>query len=318
MKRHRDNHKNSVLPPTQLSQNMLYECKECPYSSRIRNHFEIHSLRHRKPEEVLMHKCDQCNYETKFRDRIMAHRRMHDKYTFFSCHNCTYKVRSKKLLGQHMVLHRGQHKVTDDNFYECLLCTYKTDSKGRLLRHLINVHGDPALHRQQYKCSQCDFQTFNKANMKGHEICHKKSTKLLSCQSCTYTTYDIYNFRKHNATHKRLIKCDHCDYRSTRGTLNKHILTHQTSLFYCYQCSYKTNLKPYLIHHMKVHQPSEPIYYRCERCGFETKDRKSYRKHVLNHEDSDECGFHNCKQCDFKTKYKKILLRHVQTHEKFK
>ena len=112
---------------------------------------------------------------------------------------------------------------------------------------------------------------------------------------------------------KTELACAQCDKKFiSKGGLDYHVKTIHEGIkqHKCFQCSFKTNHKPYMKVHLRVHNGEKP--YQCHTCGKSYTQSSSLTVHMRVHTDEK----HKCPQCNFKTAYKHSLKSHLRTHTK--
>ncbi|KAL7634343.1 UNVERIFIED_CONTAM: hypothetical protein RMT77_014720 [Armadillidium vulgare] len=158
---------------------------------------------------------------------------------------------------------------------KCYLCNYKTNIRCNLKRHLP-THIDPV---STYYCSECEYFTRRKDNLKIHFLNHYEGQ--FKCFECSYETSDKRTLNRHILIHleKKLFKCSFCDFRTNYKT---HLKTHEFNhsgkkKFFCSECKYKTNFKKNLIRHVLDHSGMKA--YKCHDCGYQTNDVSHLKRH---------------------------------------
>ena len=88
----------------------------------------------------------------------------------------------------------GANDVTQ--MHKCSQCNYNTSQKRNLKMHLEKHRGE-----KSHKCNQCDFASFSADNLRRHLKAHRgqKSNK---CNQCNYASTEAGNLRRHLDTHK--------------------------------------------------------------------------------------------------------------------
>ena len=105
--------------------------------------------------------------------------------------------------------------------------------------------------------------------MKKMEGLRRQGVAVHYCQQCNYATERKSNLLQHSATHsgERPFECGICDEKfSQKGSLTKHLLTHQEGRFECDQCDYKATQKGHLVLHLMTHSGVKP--HKCNRCEY--------------------------------------------------
>ena len=101
--------------------------------------------------------------------------------------------------------------------------------------------------------------------MKKMEGLRKRGVTVHYCQQSNYAAQRKDNLVEHSATHsgERPFECGICDQKfSLKGSLSKHLLTHQEGRFECDQCDYKATQKGTLVLHLLTHSGVKP--HKCD------------------------------------------------------
>ncbi|XP_053671583.1 histone H4 transcription factor [Anopheles nili] len=200
---------------------------------------KIHIRAHTTEREVA---CFCCG--TMFRERLkyLDHcaRQVDVSYRKYQCLQCGKFCTTDRLLKNHMDTHYKE--------YECTLCPIGFSSKAALSTHIMRRH----FQVRNYKCQQCDYRAFTKADLMVHTL-------------------------SHNA--RKLYRCDEfgCNVAfKTETSLKKHISWHYnlpTPLYECHLCSNKYAQsfhlsKHYLFDHKLERQPGYRTYrYKIDSDG---------------------------------------------------
>ena len=89
--------------------------------------------------------------------------------------------------------------------------------------------------------------------MKKMERRRKRGLAVYYCKECNYSTTRKYQLVNHSGTHsgERPFECGICDDKfRQKGSLTKHLLTHEEGTFECDQCHYKATRKSNLVRHL--------------------------------------------------------------------
>ena len=150
----------------------------------------------------------------------------------------------------------------------------------------------------KYFCDICSFKTKRKSHLDKHKAIHrKKNLPLYECNICNFKTLRSGHLSLHQLKHTdNVIKCSHCDYKSTsRAAMKYHNRKkhsavikkeeEQTEVTECQICSYKTNRPSAMRRHLKVHESTEDgslVYvFQCKLCAYKTVKKMHYTRHML-------------------------------------
>ena len=111
---------------------------------------------------------------------------------------------------------------------------------------------------QKLQCSQCDYQTVMKENMKSHVQGQHEGIKY-PCTECPFTAAQLTNLRKHMLAKHDVprYKCDQCQYQALLPRLiERHMrVKHSnrtTGVYSCDNCDYKARASSTLWYHKNV------------------------------------------------------------------
>ena len=217
------------------------------------------------------------------------------------CKQCDFTARTLGEISRHnRLVHSG---------YECEICGKKLKSEYSLATHKKTVHERKEMLTCDY--AGCTFQTMYKSGLRRHKEDLHDEGELHSCSQCDYSSTSLQNFRNHRATHStERFYCDKCTYETNvRSYLVSHLkVTHSELEFFCDKCDYKASNKVSLKDHdASMHQERK---YICETCGAKFHKPAWLRRHIRD--------VHNetllmCEFCDYKTLKQATLKIHRET-----
>ena len=153
----------------ETTDNILFKCKECNFSSTTEKGLNIHIKRiHELQTDVIPYpkKCEVCEKDVKSKKEMKIHMKTHSYIRpHFKCEECDF-ICERELT---MEVHIG--KVHDESF-ECGLCSFTANSEENLAMHLITC--------EIYICAGCDKR----------ELCEKRF-KTISELKTHYTSDKI-------------------------------------------------------------------------------------------------------------------------------
>ncbi|XP_025415877.1 zinc finger protein 708-like isoform X2 [Sipha flava] len=171
-----------------------------------------------------------------------------------------------------------------------------------------------------YKCADCKYQTFRKADLKKHLKRHMGVCNYC-CNYCSRTFFDKYNLERHinaNHTKKQKYSCKTCEYTTyLYDSLKRHEKLkhgdHTESKFICSICYHVSASKHDMSIHLFIHNKCKP--YMCEECGsmFAIKSRLQTHKNTVHNE-----RVHTCNVCDKAFQSQSLVKRHMIIHSRFK
>lgn len=276
-------------------------CPHCTFSTDQQYKLEDHiHKRHEDNDRVLMYSCPECDYKTKWKRLIKGHRRVHTG-ELFRCKKCDFATITKTRLNEHEMTHLDM----SERGFACPHCSYRATRQTRLNEHITNRHfpEKKALH----KCDRCEFTTLWKSYLKVHQKMH--TGEVFRCSRCSYSSPVRSQMLRHErslhkigvgriTTGNNLYKCSQCPYSAARkGRLQEHIEMRHSRIsnrvYYCPVCTFKTIWKKSLKVHVAVH---EEEWFTCDLCLFKTLTKDEFKEHVQSHV-SDK-GY-SCMLCEF-------------------
>ncbi|XP_063691049.1 zinc finger protein 58-like [Bolinopsis microptera] len=173
--------------------------------------------------------------------------------------------------------------------------------------------------KKVFRCSLCDFFSFNRDNTEQHIKIHNEpqNTKLYYCATCKYSTRVKPYFDKHRKLHSNTIvrpfKCSYCEYQGRfRSHTRAHEMRHHTGEkpYVCSLCDRGFVEQHILARHMRTAHTDERPYV-CDVCSRSYKQLNALRVHQRKHfDDAYVCEF--C-QKRFSTIHQ--LQRHLESHQ---
>lgn len=168
------------------------------------------------------------------------------------CHHCPklFSNRSGRLYHQEQV-HFNRRR------FRCDQCESSFGLKQTLMNHIRNKHSNNV---RNFRCDfpSCEKSYKTKSALHNHRIYHSDDPKW-HCNYCTKKFHFNFLLQQHETTHLgqkagKSFDCDVCKKSfNTRNKLTKHRGIHDALQYACTRegCTFKGNLKRYLIAHMK-------------------------------------------------------------------
>ncbi|XP_039762894.1 zinc finger protein Xfin-like isoform X1 [Pararge aegeria] len=145
----------------------------------------------------------------------------HNINSYFSCNQCDYKCKYKKVLRKHKLKH------VRVKTYRCQWCEYKCLKKTHLDQHL-SIH----TQTKPYSCNYCEYDCIQRSDLDSHIRTHIR-VKPFSCNLCDFICTQRGNLDEHMRLHTDIkpYSCILCDYVCVqRAHLNDHITKIHTNL----------------------------------------------------------------------------------------
>lgn len=168
------------------------------------------------------------------------------------CHYCPklFSNRSGRLYHQEQAHFKRRR-------FQCDQCESSFGLKQTLMNHIRNKHSNNV---RSFHCDfeACDKSYKTKSALHNHRIYHSDDPKW-HCNYCTKKFHFNFLLQQHETTHLgqkpgKSFDCDVCKKAfNTRNKLTKHRGIHDANQYACTRegCTFKGNLKRYLIAHMK-------------------------------------------------------------------
>ncbi|XP_018574568.1 zinc finger protein 567-like [Anoplophora glabripennis] len=108
----------------------------------------------------------------------------------------------------------------------------------------------------------------------------------------------------------------HKDISNQKGHRPSHKEKSEASTYKCDVCGYETKQKILLKRHQKIHKNlSEVPVYLCDSCDFKTRHKNNLLPHQLRHRNISQVPTYECPTCGYKTRQKSHLTVHQRTHK---
>ncbi|KAF5278834.1 hypothetical protein FQR65_LT03522 [Abscondita terminalis] len=265
-----------------------------------------------RPKERKEHslKCDLCDY----RSTRIGHLQIHMNKHSLKCDLCDYETLVESEFFRHQRVH--------------------TDKQVHSITNASNNKGSLQTHMNYFICDECDYKTLVEMEFLEHEKVHTDK----QVHSITNSSSNKSPLQTHMNKHS--LKCDLCDYRSTRiGHLQTHMNKHSLK---CDECNYKTMVESEFLDHQRVHTDKQVHsitnassnkgslqahmnYFICDECDYTTSVEMDFSEHEKEHKGKPVLSDVNlpkhksrkieekkfkCDLCD----YRSTRIGHLQTH----
>ena len=152
-----------------------HPCTECSYVADTSYQLTEHlNKEHSEGQAPVEYSCPDCDYKTKWKRLIKGHRRIHTG-ELFRCDKCDFATITRTRLNEHL----NTHLEMSERSFPCSYCSYRATRQTRLNEHLLNRHY--ADKKTVYRCEKCGFSTVWKSYMKNPpENSHRRSAQMFS------------------------------------------------------------------------------------------------------------------------------------------
>ncbi|XP_075976116.1 uncharacterized protein LOC142976569 [Anticarsia gemmatalis] len=253
----------SLMYHRKCHQNGKLTCAECsnvyPTVEALHMHlWKIHMV------DIELPTCDICGFKTYNSYRLRnCHMKCHRKTKAHICPICSKAFKTSNQLSKHKQIHKSGNTPV-----QCPNCLRELRNEQRLKIHIAEVHDKV----KQFKCSQCDYTSTRKEQLKMHMRSHT-GDKPYACDVCEYRSGDHNALRRHKKQHSKenVYKCKHCPYKTIQSTVfATHMITKHpsvnTDIHRCTYCPFKTVNKDKYMLHLTTHSDKEGIQLLIDMC----------------------------------------------------
>ena len=258
----------------------------------------------------MCNKCDEPFKSIKYYVKHMM--KIHPYITELFCSICKEDHETEKFEESYKACTKIKREVPS---VACDKCFKMFKDKDRLREH-YNVHSQEKL----YKCSDCDFETYNTHTYRGHLVKHKLERGELSftCHQCgrnfTTNNYLQKHIRRFHEKIEDNIKCEHCGIVFRRlNTYRGHVNIHHSDNpeYACKHCGKRWETIPRRKAHERIHEGLTTIpTIPCPHCGKEVV-KKNMAAHIRTHTGEKP---YKCKDCDYACVSSTALSLHRRRH----
>ena len=132
----------------------------------------------------------------------------------------------EKKIDEISILHLKKIEELEETIEKCK--TSKTSEKlDNKIKDIEEIQTNLIEESGNYKCNECDFETYYKRGLKIHK---KKMHKVYSCADCEEIFDTVRDFKGHSYTHfyssidKKKVKCNNCEFESKcLNTIEVHV-----------------------------------------------------------------------------------------------
>ncbi|KAJ6641385.1 Zinc finger protein, partial [Pseudolycoriella hygida] len=257
LKRHMVRHKECT--------SNAFECFQCQKTFISRRHLRLHRKTHDNPTKSLSEKLDEA---VKIRESMKSNRiKMETK---FVCEICAKPFDSEKPYDEHMKDHC-------ENEWLCHLCGRKLKTKRNLINHYIVHSGE-----KPFTCDDCGKVFTCKDKLKLHLKIHK-GIRPHVCLICNKAFIQKGHLATHSKSHIEKsfdFKCQQCPQQFTNRTRYElHLRSH--SGYECGVCGKTFKKKYHRTDHMRTHTGERP--YKCNLCEKSFTQRSALSGHLKWH-----------------------------------
>ncbi|NXR71041.1 Z518A protein, partial [Pycnonotus jocosus] len=163
-----------------------------------------------------------------------------------------------------------------------------------------------------FTCTKCkDNIRYSPNDLQKHfQLLHYGELPLYPCEMCSFSANDFQSFKQHRRIHRStLVKCELCNDEQvyTLLALTKHFVSKHciNGHFRCEKCGFSTRDVGTFVQHIHKHKE---IPYKCGKCHQENLTEEELQNHLLVHTSMFSFG---CPYCSYSTSRKDYLLKHI-------
>ncbi|XP_030764979.1 gastrula zinc finger protein XlCGF26.1-like isoform X7 [Sitophilus oryzae] len=310
---------NEITKELKEPQKKVYRCAVCGCQKQYRSDFDRHMKVHMAPGERQLFACPHCDKKYKKKDSLKYHLRdnhidsrtkeLKESQKIYKCAVCGCQKQYRSSFDRHMKVHMAPG---ERQLFACPHCDKKYKKKDSLKYHLRDNHIDSGLKGAQqtvyHTCSECDYQTPYRSNLRQHEKVHlaPEEQQMFACAHC-----DVKYRRKHSLQY-------HLDNNHTDLSRSKEV---QKKVSTCSICGYRTRHLPNLRRHEAVHlAPEARQLFPCVHCDKTYRNKFTLQLH-LNRDHIESSGskevqkkVSTCSICGYQTLRSTNLRRHEAVH----
>ena len=290
----------------------ILRCPICLYSTRNKNTYNWHVLRHRNKKRMRMKSADM-KYEEELEEDFpkMINGNYHCKY-------CPFKTRTKGVL----VVHTRRH--TGEKPYACTMCEYRSAQAGNLDSHLKNHE-----IKKNFNCPHCSYSAGYEAILERHvrrdhvvlrglgdSVGHFNDSQSMDVSdghelSSSFEGMCQVQLEEHNeemkfsndASASPEFLCEPSCSKSSSASQHSKKETQRLPLPSSGDVS-DEDRDPYVTLLNGI--------YRCNECFFSTRQKENMNSHQYQHERAKTC---RCNYCDYRCVRNQHLQRHIQKYK---
>ncbi|KAL7634366.1 UNVERIFIED_CONTAM: hypothetical protein RMT77_014743 [Armadillidium vulgare] len=346
----KNNLKNHALRHSSSSSTLL-ECVKCNFRTTFSNQFKKHMLQHSSVDKLDFEDDDNSENNKSYVDKLPNSK---NGANLFICSKCDYKTKYESILARHVL-----KRHTNIQPLHCSECDFVTNEKNELECHLLecserdfDIVSKKCLNIQTLEQSSEDKLDLEEDGIDNQESNKKNIRKLFKCSKCKYETKYGFNLTRHVSkkhpdvepshrsendfvtNEKNKLKCPEANFITIpnmldhssedkldceeNGNENQENDTEKLSntkdikkLFRCLKCDFETKYKKSLDRHMSSKKHLDKPSLHCTKCEFTTNEKSKLECHVLSH-----CGTKllNCSSSDFKTEFTETFDAHLESN----
>jgi hypothetical protein len=141
----------------------------------------------------------------------------------------------------------------------------------------------------KFICDECGQSYKYYAGLYSHKRSHDPNyIKKYSCSLCDYSHDNIYHLYSHKNTHKNetetpfeIITNDRTLYR--KPSKYKKMYSEDEKTFSCPICDKKYNYRQTLQVHIKTHDNTRELKFKCSECDFKCDHKGHFKRHINSH-----------------------------------
>ena len=173
-----------------------YPCKYCEKVFYAKSGLRTHRKQVHEKDKYNNKSCPHCDFKAFSIDKLKKHiNSIHNSETEYSCNLCqTFVCKGQYLMREHMKNIHNQSatsfkpkfkKALSNDAFSCSECDFKTNYKQNIKKHMAAVHCGVKDQKTKFQCDMCEYSTFREDNLKLHRnYKHFNKPKPFPCQNC--------------------------------------------------------------------------------------------------------------------------------------
>jgi len=278
--------------------------------------------------DAMQLRCSICPYVGRTKNDVIYHRQFHRARSTapYRCPRCPFWVSDKRLLAQHLALHREPSRPLVGSDVDGRVSTKVaagTQCDGKTVTspcnapdgsHLSDLGGKAVARpgtsdgrrrrvaRTLWRCDRCPYVTAKRSQHRTHRQLHGSGQRH-TCRLCDYSVGGLHLLMQHVRLHHRQETDTHAEPHRAQDppedTQTNSPLKDLRPVFRCDRCPYSNSRRDHLLCHARFHSSDGPL--RCPQCDYSVSKVHLLTQHLRVHqlsadfETSSKTGAHAAK-----------------------